>query len=503
MNLLSRRSSKIVPTVLALLALGTVPASAAALLNVHADVAAGRDARASLTFDGGVPSYRIYGNGSSDVSLVLLGTTRAANAAASIAGKDSLKSITIEQLGDSIAVTFHTASSANISVTNGNGQSLLASLHASAADAGADNFGGSPPSAPSAAPAPGSAAGALMEVVPLKYADVGEIVGLLVAGQQIASNDTFSPQEQNFGTSYGGVAGFGSASIGAPLTAQSGSQTGAAVSGAGTLGQQINENIGIDRRLNAIVLSGTQDVIDGYKAKIEKIDIPLSSVVLETQIVELTDSAARDVGIDFTNAGGPIASGTFEIKTDTKGTGTIDLQAAVYPQIAKGEGRTIARPRIVAQNGSSAQILTGDALPIVTSIAVSGVNAVSQQVQYVNVGVSLQIQPRISSDGFVTSHLFSEVSSVTGYQQGYPTLSQREATTTATVKDGEPFVIGGLLQNDELRSLAKVPGIGDLPLIGWLFRVRHDQSKSTNLYIIVTPHILTNGNPVPAGVPSR
>jgi general secretion pathway protein D len=129
------------------------------------------------------------------------------------------------------------------------------------------------------------------------------------------------------------------------------------------------------------------------------------------------------------------------------------------------------------------------------------VNAVSQQVQYVNVGVNLQIEPRISSDGFVTSHVFSEVSSVTGYQQGYPTLSQREATTTATVKDGESFVIGGLLETDELRSLAKVPGIGDLPLIGWLFRVRHDQMKSTNLYIIVTPHILTNGNPVPPGVP--
>jgi general secretion pathway protein D len=77
---------------------------------------------------------------------------------------------------------------------------------------------------------------------------------------------------------------------------------------------------------------------------------------------------------------------------------------------------------------------TGDALPIVTSIAVSGVNAVSQQVQYVNVGVSLQIQPRISSDGFVASHVFSQVSSVTGYQPGYPTLSQREAMTTATVK---------------------------------------------------------------------
>jgi general secretion pathway protein D len=175
----------------------------------------------------------------------------------------------------------------------------------------------------------------------------------------------------------------------------------------------------------------------------------------------------------------------------------------LYAQVSKGQGKVIARPSIVAQNGASAQIITGDALPIVTSIAVSGVNAVSQQVQYVNVGVSLQIQPRISIDGYVTSHVFAEVSSVTGYQQGYPTLSQREATTSATVKDGQPFVIGGLLQQNEITNLARLPGIGDLPLIGGLFHVRHDRRQSTNLYIIVIPHVLTSGNPPPRGVPGR
>ena len=71
----------------------------------------------------------------------------------------------------------------------------------------------------------------------------------------------------------------------------------------------------------------------------------------------------------------------------------------------------------------------GDALPILTNITLSGVNGVSQQVQYVNVGVTLQIAPRVSSDGFVTSQIYGVVSSVTGYSQGYPTISQREAET--------------------------------------------------------------------------
>ncbi|MGP6157652.1 MAG: type II secretion system protein GspD [Vulcanimicrobiaceae bacterium] len=475
-------------------------AQATALVSVRAELAAGQPAKATLVFDNGVPQYRIYGNGTNEISVVLVGTTRAPNAATSIAGKNSLRSITLEALGDSTSVVFHLSEPTNLNLTTGSGQSLVANLQA-AGNAPAP-FGAAALASPSPQAAPALASGADMEVVPLKYADVSEVVGLLVSGQQLPSNDSFTPQQQSFGAAgASGFGGFGGLNgLSSPLTTQTLAQSG----GAGTaVGQLVNDNIGIDRRLNAIVLTGPPDLIASLKEKIEKIDIPLPSVVLETQIVELTDSAAHDIGIDFTNGNGEVASATYQLQNQNGSTGVLNLQAAVYAQISKGEGTTIARPRIVAQNGSSAQILTGDALPIVTSIAVSGVNAVSQQVQYVNVGVNLQIEPRISSDGYVTSHVFSEVSSVTGYQQGYPTLSQREATTTATVKDGESFVIGGLLQNDELSSLSKVPGIGDIPLIGWLFRVRHDQSKLTNLYIIVTPHILTNGNPVPPGVPTK
>jgi type II secretory pathway component GspD/PulD (secretin) len=64
-------------------------------------------------------------------------------------------------------------------------------------------------------------------------------------------------------------------------------------------------------------------------------------------------------------------------------------------------------------------------------------------------------------------------------------------------------VIGGLLQQNEISDLSRVPGIGNLPLIGGLFRVRHDQRQSTNLYIMVVPHVLTNGNPAPRGLPAE
>src|SRR4029079_6808238 len=121
----------------------------------------------------------------------------------------------------------------------------------------------------------------------------------------------------------------------------------------------------------------------------------------------------------------------------------VNMQLAIYAQIAKGNGRIISKPRIAAQSGTTAKIITGDALPILTSIALSGVNAVQQQVQYVNVGVTLQIAPRVSDTGFVTAPVFAVVASGTGLSQGSPTISQREASTSATVRDGQAFVIGG------------------------------------------------------------
>ena len=185
------------------------------------------------------------------------------------------------------------------------------------------------------------------------------------------------------------------------------------------------------------------------------------------------------------------------VDTPRGGGVSVNLQAALYAQIAKGEGRIVSKPRIAAQSGGSAKIVTGDALPILTSIALSGVNAVQQQVQYVNVGVTLQIAPRVSDDGMVTSHVFAVVSSVTGFSQGYPTISQREASTSATVRDGESFVIGGLAQASDLKHRTKLPIVGDMPVLGTLFDAENSTSSKTDLYIVVTPHVVRGRDPMP------
>jgi general secretion pathway protein D len=328
-------------------------------------------------------------------------------------------------------------------------------------------------------------------VVPLKYADVSEVVGLLTAGLTVKSNDDFEPHEPAFGSAgmngsnYTAPPPPGPDAVGQPMA------------------QSVDDAIGVDRRLNAIILKGSPQRIARLKAEIEQIDVPVDSVWLETMFVELTEHGAKNVGLDFNNANNQIGVATFQTGqyipaganygNTSPSLSSVALQAAIYAQVQKGEGRIVSKPRISAQSGSSAKIITGDALPILTAITLSGVNGVSQQVQYVNVGVTLQIAPRVSSDGYVTSHVFCVVSSVTGYSQGYPTISQREASTSATVHDGETFVIGGLTQENDISNRTRIPGLGDIPGAGGLFRLSTGTSSKTELYIVVTPHIVRRG----------
>ncbi|MFM5930591.1 MAG: secretin N-terminal domain-containing protein [Novosphingobium sp.] len=330
-------------------------------------------------------------------------------------------------------------------------------------------------------------AGDSYELIPLKYADVSEVIGLLTDGTTVEPNNVFIRREPGFGSP-------GSGSQPQYLQTQGQPQRNDR-----PLGQSFGNGLAIDRRLNAIWISGTPERIARVKEQIALIDQPVDSVILETQFVELTESGAKNLGIDFTNSAGQIAVGRIETGAflpNSISLGPRDilpsgvLQAAIYAQIEKGEGRILSRPRIAAQSGSTAKIITGDALPILTAITLSGVNGVSQQVQYVNVGVTLQIAPRVSSDGFVTSQIYGVVSSVTGYSQGYPTISQREAETSASVRDGETFVIGGLTQENVLKRKGKVPLLGDIPLVGQAFRTERSSSSKTELYIVITPHIV-------------
>jgi general secretion pathway protein D len=448
------------------------------------------ESRVVLSFNQLVPEFSIIGN-DANIAVMAFADTKLVPNLLFPGGKHGLvQSMTFTQNGSMLMLNISGAGPIHVGANILAGRAISVSITgvgAASAKPDADVLG-------VAVHADGHADD-VFEIVPLKYADVSEVVGLLTANQSIKPNDDFTPQEPAFGSA-GMQGSYAGAGLSTPTFNQGFSPL---AGGAGSVGQTVDDTIGIDRRLNAIILRGPSARVARLKEKIAKLDVAVNSVVLETVFVELTETGARNVGLDFNNANNQIASVSYSLAqgeypgiNNTARTGgvTLSLQAAIYAQIAKGNGRIISKPRIAAQSGSTAKIITGDALPILTSIALSGVNAVQQQVQYVNVGVTLQIAPRVSNDGFVTSHVFAEVSSVTGISQGYPTISQREASTSATVRDGESFVIGGLTQESELSHHDKFPGIGDVPLLGELFKSENTNRSKTDLYIVVTPHVV-------------
>lgn len=461
-------------------------------ITVLADTPA--ETRFQLHFEPRANGFAPVGNDVNRPALGLALSTRGAGAVSPQGLKGLVRQISFDNFENILILRFSVTSAASVTASPSGDQTIdvTVSTGIPAVTVQAEQPGTVASDVP---PAMGYTPGDAFELVQLKYADVSEIVGLLSQGATVKSNDLFNPSEPAFGSN----SLTGNTYNPAPTTQAPGSDD-------SPLGQSVDAGMAIDRRLNAIWLRGSPDYIARMKAMIAAIDVPLDSVVLETQFVELTESGARSIGIDFANSSGQIASLTvhtgeltipgFAQGCDVKGhfcsghVTSLGLQAALYAQIQKGNGRILSKPRIAAQSGSTAKIITGDALPILTSIQLSGVNGVQQQVQYVNVGVTLQIAPRVSNDGYVSSHVFAVVSSVTGFSQGYPTISQREAETAATVRDGDSFVIGGLSQEDVINTKTKVPLLGDLPLIGQAFRTDKSTNSKTELYIIVTPHIV-------------
>jgi general secretion pathway protein D len=438
-----------------------------------------------LTLQPSANPFQALANDPRDPALALALATRSASAVAPRGLNGLVRSIQFVQAEGVLVLHFIVNTNATITASR-NGDQLV-DVVVSSGSGTAQNGGYT-------APAKSGGSGQFVgppegqegyQLVLLKYADVSEVVGLLTDGS-VKSNDVFIPQEPSFGSN---------SLTGNTYQPQPASQAPGTTDA--PLGESINASIAIDRRLNAIWLRGSPDEIARLKAMIAMIDIPVDSVILETQMVELTETGSKDLGIDFTNANGQLGVATFQsgqfIPPGVPAgnhLSSFQFQAALYAEIRKGNGRIVSKPRIAAQSGSTAKIITGDALPILTAITLSGVNGVSQQVQYVNVGVTLQIAPRVSADGFVTSHVYAVVSSVTGFSQGYPTISQRQAETSATVRDGDSFVIGGLTQDENITNKGKVPILGDIPILGEVFKNTHNTRSRTELYIIVTPHIV-------------
>jgi general secretion pathway protein D len=167
--------------------------------------------------------------------------------------------------------------------------------------------------------------------------------------------------------------------------------------------------------------------------------------------------------------------------------------------------RILSTPQLLTLDNEDAEITVGENIPYVSRqdsgvVGVTGTTNYSSY-DYKDVGVTLKVTPQINKDGFIRMKIDQSVTKIVnqsasvdaaGSQVLTPTTLKRTAKTTVVVKSGETVVIGGMIQDDSSKGTGKVPLLGDIPLLGWLFKTRSTTNTRTNLFVFITPRIIQN-----------
>jgi general secretion pathway protein D len=329
--------------------------------------------------------------------------------------------------------------------------------------------------------------------------------------------------------------------------------TGTTVTSSGSSGK--NAVIARYEGVNAVIISASADVQRTLGEVIRQLDTRREQVLVEAIIVEISDTAARKLGLQLgiggPGGGGfttysnvtpgilPIAAGLLSNQlaggtttsttvngttttTTTGNSGSTDLIKGALTALNTATGGTagaairlggntylgailnavqqdnqsnlLSTPSVVTLDNQEAKILVGQEIPVTTGEALSNnFDNAFRTVQRQNVGIQLEVKPQINAGGAIKLYLRQEVSSIAGPVTSNSAdliLNKREIQTTMTVDDGQIMAIGGLLDDSERRTLEKVPLLGDIPLVGELFRSRTRSRGKTNLMVFIRPTIL-------------
>jgi general secretion pathway protein D len=266
---------------------------------------------------------------------------------------------------------------------------------------------------------------------------------------------------------------------------------------------------------NALTIKDTPERIAAAARVLSAIDKARPEVIIDVELLEVDRTKEIEYGLDIasptTSGSGVGINGSASIDTGT--SGTISLQSlrsltqadvllanlpALYYRLLKTDmnTRTLANPQLRTTEGTVAQARFGDRVPVpVTTFAPIATGGTPQQpitsYQYENIGVNIDITPRMHHDDDVTLAVKVAVTSVSGTGfGGLPTFGNREITTQIRLRDGETNMLAGLIREDEAQSLNGIPGLTDLPVVGRLFGHTQKSVTQTDIILTLTPHII-------------
>jgi general secretion pathway protein D len=261
----------------------------------------------------------------------------------------------------------------------------------------------------------------------------------------------------------------------------------------------------IDEKLNLIVMRDTPDAIQIAEKIIAMQDLSEPEVMLEVEILEVDRSKVTNLGIQWPGSATltPLSSSTTSGLTladlrnmNSSTTGVSSLSARLNANKTITDANILANPRIRVRNRESAKIMIGDKLPVITN-NVTPTGVVSSNIQYLDVGLKLDVQPDIRLKNEIGIKLGLEVSSVTNtvtLANGTQTyqIGTRNAETKLRLRDGETQILGGLISDQEGTSGIRIPGVGDLPILNRLFGTQTDSHIKTELVLSITPRLVRN-----------
>ena len=262
----------------------------------------------------------------------------------------------------------------------------------------------------------------------------------------------------------------------------------------------------IDEKSSVLVVRDTPDVVRMIEKLVTSIDLPDAEVMLEVEVLEIAHSKVEQLGIQYPSAvsftaNAPSGAGGLVLADLARqGKHTISVSGlSVQLNALKTTGvtNTLASPRIRARNHEKAKILIGQRVPVITNSVTptASSSVVTGSVQYLDVGLTLDVEPTVHRDGDVAIKLGLEVSTIlnqvtTASGTIAYTIGTRNATTLLQLRDGETQILAGLIQDSDSKSANTIPGLGDMPLLGRLFGVHKSDREKTEIVLAVTPRII-------------
>jgi len=263
----------------------------------------------------------------------------------------------------------------------------------------------------------------------------------------------------------------------------------------------------IDERTNVVVLRDTPDAVRMAEKLVAAIDVAEPEVMLEVEVLEVSRSHLMDLGIQYPGSvtftaqptgttGGLVLSDLKNLNSDTIGVSA--LAVTVNAMKTAGVANTLASPRIRVRNKEKAKVLIGSKEPVITNTTTptaGGTAVVTGSVQYLDVGLQLEVQPTIYLDSDVSIKMQLEVSSILKQVQtasgtiAYE-IGTRNANTLLRLKDGETQILAGLIQESDTRTANTIPGLGDIPILSHLFGTHHTDQQKDEIVLSITPRII-------------